>query len=49
MVYLTFFYTDVFGLAPLAAGAMIGLSRSLDAFFDPVMGMVADRTQTRWS
>jgi GPH family glycoside/pentoside/hexuronide:cation symporter len=48
MVYLTFFYTDVFGLAPLAAGAMIGLSRSLDAFFDPVMGMVADRTETRW-
>lgn len=48
MVYLTFFYTDVFGLAAAAAGAMIGLSRGLDAFFDPVMGMVADRTQTRW-
>lgn len=48
MVYLTFFYTDVFGLAAGVAGAMIGLSRMLDAFFDPVMGMVADRTKTRW-
>jgi len=48
MVYLTYFYTDVFGIAAAAAAAMLGLSRSLDAFFDPVMGMVADRTQTRW-
>ena len=48
MVYLTFFYTDVFGLTALAAGTMLGLSRSMDAFFDPVMGMVADRTETRW-
>ncbi len=48
MVYLTYFYTDVFGLAALAAGTMLGLSRSLDAFFDPVMGMIADRTETRW-
>ncbi len=48
MLYLTYFYTDVFGIAALSAGAMIGLSRSLDAFFDPVMGMVADRTVSRW-
>lgn len=48
MVYLTYFYTDVFGIAALAAGTMLGLSRGMDAFFDPVMGMVADRTETRW-
>lgn len=48
MVYLTFFYTDVFGLATAAAATMLGLSRSLDAVFDPIMGLVADRTQTRW-
>jgi len=48
MVYLTYFYTDVFGIAALAAGTMLGLSRATDAFFDPVMGMVADRTETRW-
>ena len=48
MVYLTIFYTDVFGIGAAAAGTMIGLSRSMDAFFDPVMGMLADRTRTRW-
>lgn len=47
-LYLTFFYTDVFGIGAAAAGAMIGLTRSLDGFFDLVMGMIADRTQTRW-
>ncbi|HUI29540.1 MAG TPA: MFS transporter [Candidatus Acidoferrales bacterium] len=48
MVYLLFFYTDVFGLAAAAAGTMIAISRALDAFFDVGIGMTADRTQTRW-
>src|SRR5271169_3167237 len=47
-LYLTFFYTDVFGIGAAAAGTMIGLTRSLDGFFDLAMGMIADRTQTRW-
>ena len=46
--YLAIFYTDIFGISALAAGAMIGLSRSTDAFFDPVIGMIADRTKSRW-
>jgi glycoside/pentoside/hexuronide:cation symporter, GPH family len=48
MLYLTFYYTDVFGISALAAAALLGLSRSLDAFFDPIMGMIGDRTKTRW-
>jgi GPH family glycoside/pentoside/hexuronide:cation symporter len=48
MLYLTIFYTDVFGIGAAAAGTMIGLSRSTDAFFDPIMGMLADRTRSRW-
>lgn len=48
MLYLTFYYTDVFGLSALAAAALLGLSRSLDAFFDPIMGMLGDRTKTKW-
>ena len=48
MVYLAFFYTDVFGIGAAAVGTMIGLSRGMDAFFDPVMGMLADRTRSRW-
>lgn len=48
MVYLLFFYTDVFGLAAAAAGTMTAISRVLDAFFDVGIGMTADRTKTRW-
>jgi GPH family glycoside/pentoside/hexuronide:cation symporter len=47
-LYLLFFYTDIFGMAAAAAGIMIGVSRLLDAFFDVVIGMTADRTSTRW-
>jgi GPH family glycoside/pentoside/hexuronide:cation symporter len=47
-LYLLFFYTDVFGLSALAAGVMIGVSRLLDAFFDVIIGMTADRTKSRW-
>jgi glycoside/pentoside/hexuronide:cation symporter, GPH family len=47
-LYLLFFYTDVFGMAAGAAGVMIGVSRLLDALFDVVIGMMADRTVTRW-
>lgn len=48
MVYLLFFYTDVFGLTAAAAGTMTAISRVLDAFFDVGIGMTADRTKTRW-
>jgi glycoside/pentoside/hexuronide:cation symporter, GPH family len=47
-VYLTYFYTDVFGLSALAAGTLLGTSRSADALFDPLIGAMADRTRTRW-
>lgn len=47
-LYLLFFYTDVFGMAAAAAGIMIGVSRLLDALFDVVIGMIADRTSSRW-
>ena len=46
--YLNIFYTDIFGITALAAGAMLGVSRSLDAIFDVVIGMLADRTKSRW-
>lgn len=48
MVYLLYFYTDVFGLTAAVAGVMFFVSRVLDAFFDVVIGMTADRTETRW-
>ncbi|HZL79162.1 MAG TPA: MFS transporter [Candidatus Limnocylindrales bacterium] len=42
------FYTDVFGLTAGLAGTIILVARLWDAFFDPLMGVLADRTQTRW-
>jgi Na+/melibiose symporter-like transporter len=42
------FYTDVFGISPAIAGTIILVARLWDAFFDPVMGVLADRTNTRW-
>jgi glycoside/pentoside/hexuronide:cation symporter, GPH family len=48
MVYLLYFYTDVFGLTAAVAGVMFFVSRVLDALFDVVIGMTADRTETRW-
>jgi Na+/melibiose symporter-like transporter len=42
------FYTDVMGLATGVAASILLWARLWDAFFDPVMGVLADRTRTRW-
>jgi Na+/melibiose symporter-like transporter len=42
------FYTDVFGLSASAAAAVLLWPRLWDAVFDPIMGVLADRTNTRW-
>ena len=46
--FLLIFYTDVFGLAPAAAGTMFGVTRIWDALNDPIMGTLADRTRSRF-
>lgn len=43
-----FFYTDVFGISAAAFGWMVLLSRNLDAVNDPLMGLISDRTSTKW-
>lgn len=47
MFQLTF-YTDTLGISAAAAGSLLLVARLWDAFFDPMMGAMADRTQTRW-
>ena len=42
------FFTDVFGLTTGAAAAVLLWPRLWDAIFDPIMGVLADRTNTRW-
>ncbi len=46
--YLMFFYTDVFGIEAAVVGTMLLSTRLLDAFTDVLMGLVVDRTNTRW-
>ena len=46
--YLTLFYTDVVGLAASAISLIMLIARVWDAVNDPMMGMICDRTQTKW-
>lgn len=48
VVFLPIFYTDVFGISAAAMGTMLLVTRIFDAVNDPIMGMIADRTNTRW-
>ncbi|KOC89761.1 glycoside-pentoside-hexuronide (GPH):cation symporter [Winslowiella iniecta] len=48
IIFLTFYYTDVVGLPAVFVGTLFLLARVADAIIDPAMGMVADRTRTRW-
>ena len=46
--YLTVFYTDIVGLAPAAAAAIMMAARIWDAVNDPMMGAIAERTRSKW-
>lgn len=48
MNYMLYFYTDIFGITAGAVGTMLLISRCFDGVNDPFMGIVADRTKTRW-
>ncbi|MBN1302446.1 MAG: MFS transporter [Melioribacteraceae bacterium] len=47
-MFLLFFYTDVFGISAAAVGTMFLVTRIWDAVNDPMMGLIADRTSSRW-
>ena len=46
--FLPFFYSNVFGLSLADAGILMLVTRIWDAVSDPMMGIIADRTKTRW-
>ncbi len=48
ILFQTNFYTDVFGLSASAAAAILLWPRLWDAIADPIVGILADRTNTRW-
>ena len=47
-MYIMFFYTDIFGISAAIVGSMFLITRIGDAVIDPMIGIIADRTQTRW-
>lgn len=46
--YLMVFYTDVFGITAAAAGTMMLVTKFIDAMTDTGMGLIVDRTHTKW-
>lgn len=48
MLYFTYFYTDVFLIPASVAATMFLVSRLWDGVNDPLMGILADRTKSRW-
>src|SRR5215472_14595429 len=46
--WLLFFYTDVYRIPAAAAGTIMLIARFWDMAIDPVIGIISDRTQTRW-
>ena len=47
-VYLPVFYASVFGLDLVLVGTLVLVTRIWDAVSDPMMGIIADRTNTKW-
>ena len=48
MIFQLKFYTDVFGLSGTVAGSVLLVASIVDAFVDPFVGILTDRTKTRW-
>ncbi|NDJ58905.1 MFS transporter [Enterobacteriaceae bacterium 4M9] len=48
MLFVNYFYTDIFGLSPALVGVLLLSVRVIDAVTDPIMGALADRTRSRW-
>ena len=47
-MYLMFFYTDIFGIPAAVVGTMLLVARIGGAAFDPLVGILGDRTKSRW-
>ncbi len=48
MIFQMYFYTDVFGIPAAVVGTMFLITKIWDSINDPIMGLIADRTNTRW-
>ncbi len=46
--FLLYFFTQVAGLSPALAGSILMIGKISDAINDPIVGILSDRTRTRW-
>lgn len=46
--FLSIYFTDVFGMSGAAMGTLFLIARVWDAVNDPMMGIIADKTKTKW-
>lgn len=46
--FMQYFYTDIFGLKPAHVGTLFLAARFIDAFSDPIMGLITDKYKTRF-
>jgi len=47
-IFIIYYYTDVYGISPIAVTTMLLMVKLWDWITDPIMGIIADRTNTRW-
>ena len=47
-IFLLYYYLDVWGISPAGAATMFLVTKIIDAVSDPTMGLIADRTETKW-
>lgn len=46
-LYIMYYYTNILGVSAAVAGTIFMVARLVDAFTDPLMGMIVDRTNTK--
>lgn len=47
-IFLLYYYVDVWGISPTGVATMFLVTKVIDAISDPAMGIISDRTETRW-
>ncbi|WP_421532551.1 MFS transporter [Lelliottia amnigena] len=47
LVFFITYASDIYGVSPTTVGAITLAARGIDAFIDPIMGAIGDRTRTR--
>ncbi|MBT8232096.1 MAG: MFS transporter [Saprospiraceae bacterium] len=47
-IFLLYYYVDVWGISPTGVATMFLVTKVIDAISDPTMGIISDRTETKW-